>query len=66
MNQHDAVNPNDLPVTDCKPVAVTLRFTEEDDPCEHTQHPSVESVILVRRRQSLVFDFYRGRPDDAR
>lgn len=57
----DTVHPCDLPVTDYKPRAVTVRVAEEDEPCEHTAHPSVESVIVLRRRQVLVFDFYRGR-----
>lgn len=61
-----AVNHWDLPVEDRKPATTTVRIVEEDIPCEHTQHPSVESVLVVRRRESLVFDFYRGRPEMER
>lgn len=59
----EAVDPWDLPVEDRRPVEVGVRIVEEDIPCEHTRHPSVESVLVVRRRQSLVFDFYRHRPE---
>lgn len=59
----DAVNPRDLPVTDCKPRAVIVRVAEEDEPCQCTAHPSVEAVIVMRRRNVQVFDFYRGRPE---
>lgn len=58
-----AVNSWDIPIEDRKPAEVTVRIVEEDIPCEHTSHPSVESVLVVRRRQSLVFDFYRNRPE---
>lgn len=58
-----AVSHWDLPAEDRKPAQVTVRIVEEDIPCEHTRHPSVESVLVVRRRESLVFDFYRHRPE---
>jgi hypothetical protein len=58
----DTVRPIDLPVLS-KPVQVSLRIVEEDEPCEHTRHPSVESVLVVRRRHAVVIDFYRGRPE---
>jgi hypothetical protein len=58
----DTVRPIDLPVLG-KPVPASLRIVEEDEPCEHTRHPSVESVLVVRRREAIVIDFYRNRPE---
>ena len=61
MNNSDVVNHWDLPVTGFRPRRTVVRVLSVVDRNGNPDDPAEEALLVLRREDVAVFDFYRGR-----